>query len=204
METIATMRKGQTAFLIAGDAARNKYMVLPGGGTVTMEILLPDNWDELVAPMGYEPLSRFYLEEDGRSDSPDASPAGKEAAEDGAEPAYIAAPAGLTDGEYRLVASTEYLTGEGLLFRTDTGAASAWAHGAASARTLPDEEGFAGLVKALFSGCSLTVEGGRVAGVTLRPQTSGQRGGGDAMGLTAALPEDQWVKLAVVTRQSRQ
>ena len=60
--TIATMNKGETAFLVAGDSARNKFMVLPGGGYVTIEILLPEDWDALIAPMGYEPLSRFMLD----------------------------------------------------------------------------------------------------------------------------------------------
>ncbi len=57
--TIATMNKGQTPILITGDSARNKFMVLPGGGYITIEILLPEQWDALIAPMGYEPLSRF-------------------------------------------------------------------------------------------------------------------------------------------------
>ena len=60
--TIATMNKGQTPLLIAGDSARNKFMVLPGGGYVTIEIELPENWDMLIAPMGYEPLDRFELD----------------------------------------------------------------------------------------------------------------------------------------------
>ena len=57
--TIATMNKGQTPLLIAGDSARNKFMVLPGGGYFTVEILLPNQWDTLIAPMGYEPLRQF-------------------------------------------------------------------------------------------------------------------------------------------------
>ena len=61
--TIATMNKGETAFLIAGDSARNKFMVLLGGGYVTIEIRLPEDWDTLIAPMGYEPLSHFVLDE---------------------------------------------------------------------------------------------------------------------------------------------
>ena len=60
--TIATMVKGQTPILVTGDADRNKFMVLPGGGYATVEIKLPENWDELVAPMGYEPLASFYLD----------------------------------------------------------------------------------------------------------------------------------------------
>ena len=63
--TIATMNKGQTPLLIAGDGARNKFMVLPGGGYITIEIKLPDRWDDLIAPMGYELLS---CSEAGESD----------------------------------------------------------------------------------------------------------------------------------------
>ncbi|MBQ7523145.1 MAG: hypothetical protein IJT07_01295 [Oscillospiraceae bacterium] len=62
--TIATMVKGQTPILVTGDADRNKFMVLPGGGYATVEIKLPENWDELVAPMGYEPLATFFLEKE--------------------------------------------------------------------------------------------------------------------------------------------
>ena len=34
---------------------------MPGGGFVTNEIKLPENWNELVAPLGYEPIENFYL-----------------------------------------------------------------------------------------------------------------------------------------------
>ncbi|MBR1721867.1 MAG: hypothetical protein IJ727_05205, partial [Treponema sp.] len=59
--TIATMNKGDTALLVTGDANRNKIQVMPGGGFVTTEIKLPKNWNELVAPLGYQPIENFYL-----------------------------------------------------------------------------------------------------------------------------------------------
>nr|MBP3283589.1 hypothetical protein [Treponema sp.] len=59
--TIATMNKGDTAFLVTGDANRNKVQVMPGGGFVTTEIKLPKNWNELVEPLGYQPIENFYL-----------------------------------------------------------------------------------------------------------------------------------------------
>ena len=59
--TIATMNKGDTAFLVTGDANRNKVQIMPGGGFVTTEIKLPKNWNALVAPLGYEPIENFYL-----------------------------------------------------------------------------------------------------------------------------------------------
>lgn len=60
-KTIATMNKGETAILVTGDASRNKVQVMPGGDFVTVEIKLPKNWNELVAPLGYEPIENFYL-----------------------------------------------------------------------------------------------------------------------------------------------
>ena len=62
MMTIPTMQKGQTAFLITGDASRNKIQTMPGGGMSTVEVELPAAWDELMAEKGYEPLRSFYLE----------------------------------------------------------------------------------------------------------------------------------------------
>ncbi|WP_296327618.1 hypothetical protein [uncultured Treponema sp.] len=59
--TIATMNKGNTAFLVTGYANRNKVQVMPGGGFVTTEIKLPKNWNELVEPLGYQPIENFYL-----------------------------------------------------------------------------------------------------------------------------------------------
>lgn len=62
IETIACMNKGETAILVTGDANRNKIQTMPGGGFVTTEIKLPENWNELVAPLGYEPIEKFYLD----------------------------------------------------------------------------------------------------------------------------------------------
>ena len=59
--TVPVMQQGKSAILISGDAARNKAMCLPGGGFATIRIELPDEWDKLVAPLGYPPLKSFYL-----------------------------------------------------------------------------------------------------------------------------------------------
>lgn len=61
LRTVPVMQQGKTAFLITGDAARNKAMCLPGGGSATIRIEVPDNWDALLAPLGYPPLKKFYL-----------------------------------------------------------------------------------------------------------------------------------------------
>ena len=46
------MKKGMTAFLITGDAARNKVQTMPGGGYATIKIELPENWDSLMTELG--------------------------------------------------------------------------------------------------------------------------------------------------------
>ena len=53
MTTIPTMEKGRTAFLVTGDASRNKVQTMPGGGFSTVAIELPANWDALMAEKGY-------------------------------------------------------------------------------------------------------------------------------------------------------
>ncbi len=60
--TYACMNKGETPILVTGDSSRNKIQTIPGGGYVTTEIKLPENWNELVAPLGYEPIENFYLD----------------------------------------------------------------------------------------------------------------------------------------------
>lgn len=61
MMTLPTMKKGMTAFLITGDASRNKIQTMPGGGYKTVEIELPAKWDALMAELGYTPIKEFYL-----------------------------------------------------------------------------------------------------------------------------------------------
>lgn len=62
METVPAMESGKSAFLVTGDEARNKEMCLPGGGTVTVKVELPRNWDRLMSERGYSPLSTFFLD----------------------------------------------------------------------------------------------------------------------------------------------
>ena len=63
--TVPVMRSGMTDFLITGDSARNKIQIMPGaglgGGSVTVKIELPANWDRLISGRGYKPLSDSML-----------------------------------------------------------------------------------------------------------------------------------------------
>ena len=67
IETIPTMQKGMTQFLITGDAARNKVQTMTGGGYSTVKIELPHNWDELMSERGYRPLEEFRISKDNLS-----------------------------------------------------------------------------------------------------------------------------------------
>ena len=60
--TVATMKPGMTAFLISGDAARNKVQTMPGGACATIPVELPEDWDALMSRLGYRPLAEFCLE----------------------------------------------------------------------------------------------------------------------------------------------
>ena len=70
IETVPVMQDGKNVFLVTGDTARNKEMCLPGGGSVTVKIELPRDWDKLMKARGYEPLSSFFLKSSLQPDVP--------------------------------------------------------------------------------------------------------------------------------------
>ena len=61
IRTVPVMEKGKTAIVVTGDANRNKVMTIPGGDNVTIQIVLPKNWDKLTSELGYKPLSSFLF-----------------------------------------------------------------------------------------------------------------------------------------------
>ena len=69
MTTVPTMQKGATAFIITGDASRNKVQTMPGGGFSTVAIDLPTAWDSLMAAKGYPALTDMYLTLSPQSDN---------------------------------------------------------------------------------------------------------------------------------------
>ncbi len=76
LTTVPAMQLGKSAFLVTGDPARNKELCLPGGGWATVKIELPQNWDELMAQRGYQPLSDYSLNSDLLSDISRKQPKG--------------------------------------------------------------------------------------------------------------------------------
>lgn len=155
--TIPTMNKGETKIIVTGDDVRNKVQVMPGGGYATAEIRLPDNWDELVAPMGYEPLASFRLSDKY----------------DNAEATDIAAPDGLSDGTYMLVTDKASVADGKINFSFDT--VSFFQNDGIVSLTLDSDDAdkaFAKLLAALKAPCSVTVTNGVVTDIVIRPASA--------------------------------
>ena len=74
MKTVPAMASGKSAFIVTGDASRNKVLTVPGGGFATIKIELPRAWDALMAERGYKPLADFRLATDLKPDAPPAAP----------------------------------------------------------------------------------------------------------------------------------
>ncbi|MBQ7624333.1 MAG: hypothetical protein IJS65_03540 [Clostridia bacterium] len=223
--TIGTMRKGQTPLLVTGDADRNKFQVMPGGGYVTVKIALPDNWNELVAPMGYAPLEDFYLEKP--SAAPETQKSGAAAASapvspsgaypsvsspavspPGASAPALTSAAALPDGVYRLVASEEHLTEAGKVFLDKSGELKFYSGVSSSVSSLPlsslNGTNAADIVGSLGVNCSFTLSSGRVTEVTLRPFMTERKPVSDLSSLSAETLKDTRVTFAVNVKQSKQ
>lgn len=195
IETIATMRKGQTPMLITGDTDRNKFQVMPGGGYVTVEIELPDNWDDLVAPLGYAPLSNFYIDAAAIPQQPEVpqTPA-----------TGLIAPEGLADGDYRIVPSMQQMTEAGRIYYKDQ-EYTYWSAGANNYTTSAMPEGdFGKLVSALSFNCSFTIQNRVVTSIVIRPSTVERKPSVDISALDASFLEDIPLTFAITTKQSKE
>lgn len=195
LETIATMKKGQTPLLITGDTDRNKFQVMPGGGYVTIPIELPENWDELVAPLGYLPLSSFYLDgAEKKTEKPSVTLPETTEKADGALP----------DGTYRLLPSLQQLTEAGRIFVKDS-QMHYFARGSSVAVTAPLPQGAVGdLIRILGYNCSFTLKDGRVTEIVLRLSTVEKKPETDLTGLDLAGLGDPKLSFSVTTKQSKE
>lgn len=68
IKNVSVLSKGKTEILVTGDGTRNKAQSMTGGSCQTIEIELPDNWDELLDALNqipyynFEPISTYYLD----------------------------------------------------------------------------------------------------------------------------------------------
>lgn len=196
IETIATMRKGQTPLLLTGDMNRNKFQVMPGGGYVTVEIELPENWDDLVAPLGYEPLSSFYINEAPKEEIEQIETAPAQAT-------GLVSPEGIKDGDYRIVPSMQQMTEPGRIYCAGK-EYTYWSFGADAYVSAGVPEGdFGKLVSTLSFNCSFTVCDGAVTAVIIRPSTVTRKPSVDISALGADFFQDIPLTFSITSKQSK-
>ncbi len=206
IETIATMKKGQTPLLITGDTDRNKFQVMPGGGYTTVSIKLPENWDDLVTPLGYQPLKNYYIDDiDTDSTKPETEP---EIPTEELSPVpdgdQIRVPSQWTDGTYRMVPSDKQLTEAGRTYYHDS-KASYWATGASSASTDSLPEGkFKTLLSCLGYNCSFTVKNGEVCEIVFRMSTVEKKPASDVSKLDQQFLGDIKLSFSLTSKQSKE
>jgi len=197
IETIATMLKGQTPLLITGDTDRNKFQVMPGGGYVTIQIELPENWDELVAPLGYEPLHSFNIDGNTNSQNSAQTPTMPSTGS-------MTVPAELADGTYRIVPSEKQITEAGHIYCADSGI-SYWSANATAAATMacPNTD-FGKLLTCLGYNCSFTVKNGSVTEIVFRLSTVEKKTATDVSALNMEMIEGIKLSFSITTKQSKE
>lgn len=159
IETGATMKKGNTIFLITGDDSRNKTQVMPGGVSVTYKAEVSDMYESLVTSMNYQPIENYYLSKTDFTVTPPAS-----------------VTSVLTNGTYRILdpsSGETYLTREGrVYFDSSTNTLNYWAIGAsAKASVVLDETADASFIAYLENlgvNGSFRVYNGKLKDATIR------------------------------------
>ena len=155
--TITTMNKGETKIIVTGDNVRNKVQIMPGGGYATAEIHLPDNWDTLIAPMGYQPLSTFYLSDKYNPD----------------EKVDLKTPNGFPDGTYMLVSSKKQVASGKIYFSYDT--ITILENEVEKTYQLDinaNDKSLAKLLSSLAAPCSIIIENNIITNIIIRPFAS--------------------------------
>ncbi len=159
IETGATMKKGNTIFLVTGDDSRNKTQVMPGGVSVTTKAEVSHMYESLVTSMNYQPIENYYLSASDFTVIP---------------PENITSV--LTNGTYRILDSSTgstYLTREGrVYFDSATNTLNYWAIGAtAKASVVLDrvaDANFIAYLENLGVNGSFRVYNGKFRDVTIR------------------------------------
>ena len=152
IDTVATMKEGNTDIIIHGDESRNKTQVMPGGVSVSQEISLPSTWDDLLASMivsiVYQPLSACEISPVDLSVS---LPSGN------GIPTALQVSKQTT---YRIAASANYANGTGKIYYNSSTSTLYYWDGSATQSVVLDKDVYADfitLVEALGVNSSFTL-----------------------------------------------
>jgi len=170
---------------------------MPGGGYVTIQIELPENWDELVAPLGYEPLHSFNIDGNTNSQNSAQTPTMPSTGS-------MTVPAELADGTYRIVPSEKQITEAGHIYCADSGI-SYWSANATAAATMacPNTD-FGKLLTCLGYNCSFTVKNGSVTEIVFRLSTVEKKTATDVSALNMEMIEGIKLSFSITTKQSKE
>lgn len=175
IDTVATMKKGNTDIIITGDSSRNKTQVMPGGVSVNREIHLSDRWNALTGSVNYNPVESFYLSEQNHTITPPAS-----------------VPSVLTNGTYRILdpaTGATYLTRAGrVYYENDTNILHYYAQGASGASSVvldPETDtAFIAYLTKLGYNSSFTVSNGKLTEAVIRFSSNASKPDNNTVALT--------------------
>ncbi len=177
IETVATMKKGNTDIIVTGDSSRNKTQVMPGGVSVSKQVKLSNRWDSLVTSVNYFPIADFYLNGQSQTITPPSS-----------------LPAVLTNGTYRILdpaSGANYLTRAGrVYFDSSANTLYYYAYGASSSSSVvldPEQnKDFLAYLDNLGYNSSFTVSNRKMTDATIRFSSNNSKLNNNTVALTAA------------------
>ncbi len=175
IDTVATMKKGNTDIIVTGDSSRNKTQVMPGGVSVDKEVKLSDRWDQLVTSVNFFPLDEYELEPIDNTVYPPSS-----------------VPSVLTNGDYRILDPTSganNLTRAGrVYYDSETTTLHYYAQGAsAKASVVLDPVADAAFISYLTNlgyNSSFTVNNGNLTAAVIRFSSNASKMNSNTVALT--------------------
>lgn len=176
IDTVATMKRGNTDIIVTGDSSRNKTQVIPGGVSVNKEVKLSETWDSLVQSVNYFPLETFELSPADNTITPPES-----------------VPPVLTNGTYRILdpaTGSTYLTRAGrIYFDKSSNTLHYYAQGASAASSAvldPESDAaFILYITNMGNNSSFTVRNGKMTDVIIRFSSNNSKLTTNAVALTS-------------------
>ena len=175
IDTVKTMKKGNTDIIVTGDSSRNKTQVMPGGVSVNAEVQLSDSWDRLVQSVNFFPYEEFELEPVNNTITPPSS-----------------VPSVLTNGTYRILdpqtgASNLNRAGR-VYYDSETTTLNYYAQGASAASSValdPNADAaFIAYLTNLGYNSSFTVSNGKLTAAVIRFSSNASKMNTNTVALT--------------------
>lgn len=175
IDTVATMKKGNTNIIITGDSSRNKTQVMPGGMSVSKKVTVSDKWDSLLTSMNFNPMNSFYLEDKNHTITPP-----------------ISVPSVLSNGDYRIIdfdlVDTQMTRKGRVSFDKDTNTLHYYANNGTGVLTTtldPDNDAsFINYLNNLGFNSSFTVSNGKMTAAIIRFSSNAKKSNNNTVALT--------------------